>query len=147
MPFLIGLNVWRLEGAFFILLAAEGRLAGPFPASAGWGDVITGALALPVAWLALRGHGKTAIWAWNAFGTLDLVAALCTRNNVGERITAADTSCRGRLGGRADAAVVADSDVLVPMYLIVHGVIFAQLVRASGARGAEKFIGSRLCTL
>ena len=33
--------------------------------------------------------------------------------------------------------------VLVPMYLIVHGVIFAQLARTSGARGAEKFIGSR----
>jgi hypothetical protein len=31
--------------------------------------------------------------------------------------------------------------VLVPMYLIVHGVIFAQLARTSVA--AEKFFGSR----
>src|ERR1044071_6882148 len=58
MPFLIGLNVWRVAGGFFLLLAAEGRLAGPFPTSAGWGDVITGVLALPVAWLALREQGR-----------------------------------------------------------------------------------------
>jgi hypothetical protein len=76
MPFLIGLNVWRLAGGFFLLLAAEGRLAGPFPTSAGWGDIITGALALPVAWLALRGQGRALVWTWNAFGMLDLVAAL-----------------------------------------------------------------------
>src|SRR5262249_23720222 len=31
MPFLIGLNVWRIAGGFFLLLAAEGRLGGPFP--------------------------------------------------------------------------------------------------------------------
>ena len=143
MPFLIGLNVWRLAGAFFILLAAEGRLAGPFPASAGWGDVITGALALPVAWLALRGHGKTAIWAWNAFGTLDLVVALAL----------GITSANGSPLQIFHAGVGSEGvqmlpwslipSVLVPMYLIVHGVIFAQLARASGARGAEKFIGSR----
>src|ERR1700741_2009142 len=41
MPFLIGLNVWRVAGGFFLLLAAEGRLAGPFPTSAGWGEGIT----------------------------------------------------------------------------------------------------------
>src|SRR5947207_8102897 len=51
MPFLIGLNVWRLAGGFFLLLAAEGRLAGPFPYSAGWGDINTGSLALAWAWL------------------------------------------------------------------------------------------------
>src|SRR5207302_8825749 len=65
MPFLIGLNVWRVAGGFFLLLAAEGRLGGPFPYSAGWGDIITGVLALPVAWLALRGQGKALVWTWN----------------------------------------------------------------------------------
>src|SRR5205807_4113986 len=72
MPFLIGLNVWRVAGGFFLLLAAEGRLAGPFPTSAGWGDIVTGALALPVAWLAPRGLGKALVWPWEACGTLDV---------------------------------------------------------------------------
>jgi hypothetical protein len=33
----------------FLLLAAEGRLAGPFPQFAGWGDIITGS-SLPCPW-------------------------------------------------------------------------------------------------
>jgi hypothetical protein len=135
MPFLIGLNVWRLGGGFFLLLAAEGRLAGPFPTSAGWGDIITGALALPVAWLALRGQGKALVWTWNAFGMLDLVAALAlgiaSANGSPLQIIHAGV-------GSAGVQVLPWSlipTVLVPMFLIVHAVIFAQLGRAS--RGAE----------
>ena len=54
LPMLIGLNVWRVLGGLFVLLAVDGKLGGPFPQFAGWGDVITGVLALPVAWLTLR---------------------------------------------------------------------------------------------
>ena len=39
LPLLIGLNVWRVLGGLFVLLAADGRLGGPFPLAAGWGDV------------------------------------------------------------------------------------------------------------
>jgi hypothetical protein len=42
MPMLIGLNALRVFGGMFLFLAAVGRLSGPFPFSAGWGDVITG---------------------------------------------------------------------------------------------------------
>jgi hypothetical protein len=135
MPFLIGLNVWRLAGGFFLLLAAEGRLAGPFPTSAGWGDIITGALALPVAWLALRGQGRALVWTWNAFGMLDLVAALALG------ITSASGSPLQIIHagvGSAGVQVLPWSlipTVLVPMFLIVHAVIFVQLGRAG--RGAE----------
>jgi hypothetical protein len=131
MPFLIGLNVWRLAGGFFLLLAAEGRLGGPFPTSAGWGDIITGVLALPVAWLALRGQGKALVWTWNAFGMLDLVVA----------ITLGVISANGsplqiiHAGEGSEAVQVLPwsliPTVLVPMYLIVHGIIFAKLAQGS----------------
>src|SRR5262245_47491742 len=52
LPLLIGLNTIRLAGVLFVLLAVDGRLSGPFPYSAGWGDFATGAFAIPVAWLA-----------------------------------------------------------------------------------------------
>ena len=126
MPFLIGLNVWRVAGGFFLLLAAEGRLAGPFPYSAGWGDIITGALALPVAWLALRGQGTALVWTWNAFGMLDLVAALAFG------IISADGSPLQIIhAGEGSEAVQMlpwslIPTVLVPMFLIVHGIIFAR---------------------
>jgi hypothetical protein len=131
MPFLIGLNVWRVAGGFFLLLAAEGRLAGPFPTSAGWGDVITGVLALPVAWLALRGQSRPLVWAWNAFGMLDLVAALAFGI-----ISANGSPLQIIHAGQGSEAVQVlpwslIPTVLVPMYLIVHGIIFAKLAQAS----------------
>src|SRR5688500_7849977 len=43
MPVMIGLNVVRVFAVLFLLLAVAGRLSGPFPYSAGWGDIITGA--------------------------------------------------------------------------------------------------------
>src|SRR6266851_9587427 len=75
---LIGLNTFRLLGVFFLVLAAEGRLSGPFPYSAGWGDIITGVLAIPVAWLAMGGSARAGLWIalWNLFGAADLVAAV-----------------------------------------------------------------------
>jgi hypothetical protein len=129
MPFLIGLNVWRIAGGFFLLLAAAGRLGGPFPYSAGWGDVITGALALPVAWLALRGEGKALVWAWNAFGMLDLVAALAFGI-----VSANGSPLQIIHAGEGSQAVQMMPwslipTVLVPMFLIVHGIIFARLAR------------------
>jgi hypothetical protein len=130
MPFLIGLNVWRVAGGFFLLLAAEGRLAGPFPYSAGWGDIITGALALPVAWLALRGQGRALICAWNAFGMLDLVAALAFGI-----VSANGSPLQIIHAGQGSEAVQMlpwslIPTVLVPMFLIVHGVVFARLARS-----------------
>jgi hypothetical protein len=127
MPFLIGLNVWRVAGGFFLLLAAEGRLGGPFPYSAGWGDVITGALALPVAWLALRGQGKALVWSWNAFGMIDLVAAIAFGI-----ISANGSPLQLIHAGEGSQAVQMMPwslipTVLVPMFLIVHAVIFARL--------------------
>src|SRR5205807_4231382 len=135
LPLLVGLNVWRIGGGFFLLLAIDGRLGGPFPHSAGWGDVITGALALPVAWLALRGQGKALIWTWNAFGMLDLVAALAfgiiSANGSPLQIIHA--------GAGSDAVQMLPwpliPTVLLPMFLIVHAVVFAQLASAKGARG------------
>ena len=132
IPLLIGLNVWRVAAGFFLLgLAAEGRLAGPFPYSAGWGDIITGALALPVAWLALHGRGKAPVWIWNAFGTIDLVDALALG------VISANGSplqvIHAGVGSQAMQMLPWSllPTVLVPMLLIVHGVIFFRLARAT----------------
>lgn len=136
MPFLIALNVWRIGGGFFLLLAAAGRLDGPFPQSAGWGDVITGALALPVAWLALRGTSDRIVWAWNAFGMLDLIAAIALGV-----ISANGSPLQLIVTGEGSHAVQVlpwslIPTVLVPMFLIVHAVIFAQL-RARASRAGQ----------
>jgi hypothetical protein len=129
MPLLIGLNSMRVFGALFLFLAAQGRLGGPFPISAGWGDIITSVLAVPVALLAAQGPARHIgiIAAWSAFGALDLIVAV---------LLGVITTRGGPLqiidGGVGSLAMQYPPfslvpTVLVPFYLITHGIIFAQL--------------------
>lgn len=75
---LIYAQSYRVLGALFIFpYFTEGILTRGFALNAGIGDVITGVLALPVAWLVSRG-GKTytrVFVLWTAFGILDLIIA------------------------------------------------------------------------
>jgi len=135
MPLLIGVNSLRVLGALFLLLAADGRLSGPFPYFAGLGDIITGALALPLA-LSIARSGRppsAAVRRWNIFGALDLFVA------VGLGLTsAAGSPVQLMHAGVGSAAVqylpyCLVPTVLVPFYLITHGIIAAQLAAPRAA--------------
>jgi hypothetical protein len=78
LPALIGVHAIRIVGFLFLLLLATGRLSAPFATSAGCGDIIAGATAVPVAWaLSARGAGvRWLVLVWNSFGLLDLLAAV-----------------------------------------------------------------------
>lgn len=136
LPLLIGLNVGRVFGGFFLLLAAQERLGGPFPYSAGWGDVLTGVLAVPVALMAARDPRRHAgvIAAWNLFGMLDLVVAVALG------IASSNGSpLQLIVAGPGSAAVqvlpwVLIPAVLVPFYLVLHGLVFARLWAATPSR-------------
>jgi hypothetical protein len=78
LPLLIGVNVVRILGITFLILHAAGRLPAPFAPVAGWGDILVGLAAGPVAWLAAK-RGVAAhstILTWNTLGLLDLIAAV-----------------------------------------------------------------------
>ena len=129
MSLLIGLNALRLLGVLFLLLAAAGRLSGPFPYSAGLGDMITGAFAIPLALSVARSQNLplSAVRRWNVFGTLDLFAA----------VALGITSAAGSPLQLIHAGVGSEAmqylpfclvpTVLVPFYLITHAIIAAQL--------------------
>jgi hypothetical protein len=75
---LIAANSLRVMGFTFLVLYAAHRLPAPFAPAAGWGDILVGATAVPVAWLAAR-QGTRAKWLlliWNVVGTIDLVEAI-----------------------------------------------------------------------
>lgn len=75
---LVGINAFRIGGICFLILHDRGRLAAPFATSAGWGDIITGLAAIPLAGMAAW-RGKLPRWlltVWNAFGALDLIVAI-----------------------------------------------------------------------
>jgi hypothetical protein len=78
LTLLVGVNVVRILGVMFLLLHAAGRLPAPFAPVAGWGDILVGVLAVPVAWL-VHTRGRAArgvVLAWNTLGMADLIAAI-----------------------------------------------------------------------
>jgi hypothetical protein len=131
MPILIGLNALRMLGVLFLFLVAAGRLSCPFLFSAGWGDIITGLLAIPLTLAVARSARPPVgpIVLWNMFGTLDLVAAV-----VLGLTSAAGSPVQLIHAGVGSAAMQYEPfclvpTVLVPFYLITHGIVFAQLSR------------------
>jgi hypothetical protein len=125
---LIGLNVMRVFGGFFVILAMVERLSGPFPYFAGLGDIVTGLIAIPLALSAARGDAAPgSVFAWNTLGALDLINA----------VTLGTLSSNGFAfqlftSGAGSAAVqhmpwLLIPAVLVPFYLITHGIVYAQL--------------------
>jgi hypothetical protein len=78
LPVLIAIHTLRLLGVFLVLLFWGGRLPTPFGPAAGWGDVLVGATAIPVAYMAAT---RAPAWrsvtlVWNALGLLDLADAI-----------------------------------------------------------------------
>jgi hypothetical protein len=75
---LIGLQVYRVFGGIFLVNWVQGTVAGPFAWPAGIGDMLTGIMALPTAFLLASGaeNARSAAIAWNIFGLLDFAVAV-----------------------------------------------------------------------
>ena len=138
MPVLVALNIVRVFAVLFLMLAVEGRLTGPFPYSAAWGDIITGVGAVPVLWLLKDGGARytTAIAAWNLFGATDLVLAIAFG------VTSTEGSPFQLFSGPGSEAMQHAPwsfvpTVLVPIWLILHAIIAVQLRRAKLGRLAR----------
>jgi hypothetical protein len=137
LPALIGVNVGRLGGVFFLLLAADDRLSGPFAPVAGVGDMLVGALAIPLAAAAAAGRAHPGwLRAWNALGALDLVVAL----TLGV-LSAPGTPFRAFPDGPGTLAMTALPWIMVPamrvpLYLLIHFTIAAR-VRSSATATYE----------
>ena len=138
MPVMVALNIVRVFAVLFLMLAAAGRLTGPFPYSAAWGDIITGVVAVPVLWLLKDGGARhtTAIAAWNLFGAADLALAIAFG------ITSAEGSPLQLFPGPGSEAMQHAPwsfvpTVLVPIWLILHAIIAAQLQRVKLGQAAS----------
>jgi hypothetical protein len=133
LPVLVGLNAVRLGGLFFLLLYADGRLSAPFAPSAGLGDMITGAFALPLAAMLAFGLNVRRTWLslWNAFGAFDLVVAIFLGV-----LSAPGTAFRVFTEGPGTLAMttvpwVFVPAMLVPIFLLIHFAIAARLRTAA----------------
>jgi hypothetical protein len=128
LPVLVALNIPRVGGILFLLLAAEGRLSDPFATSAGWGDIITGLVAIPMVLFARRSQVSTApLTVWNAFGALDLIMAI----SLG-LLSAPGTPFRIFTEGPGTLAMtqlpwIMVAALLVPLFLLIHWAVAAKL--------------------
>jgi hypothetical protein len=132
VSWLIGIQVYRIFGATFVAHWGAGNLPGVFALPAGLGDMLVGALAIPVALhVQARGRGwqPTAI-AWNLLGIVDLLNA----------VTLGFLSAPGRFQLLAldhpnllvgTYPLVMIPAFAVPLSLMLHGLSLAQLRRAA----------------
>ena len=82
MHWMIGIQVFRVLGAMWLIGYAQGQLPGLFALPAGIGDTLTGLTAPLVAyWCYKNGKGARLIaFIWFLFGTLDLLDAIMLAN-------------------------------------------------------------------
>lgn len=75
---LVGLQVYRVLGGVFLIAWARTLIPGVFALPAGIGDMMTGLLALPTAYLVAAGgaEGRRAAFAWNILGLTDFAVAI-----------------------------------------------------------------------
>lgn len=137
---LVGLHAGRLLGALFLVLETEGRLAGLFPFFAGWGDIIAGVVAVPLAWSLRhvdqpRGALAALVWIWSLFGALDLINALFlgVTSSPGGPLQLFDTAPGSEAMQYAPFSTI--PTVLVPFYLTLHAIVFAKLSTKSAPAG------------
>jgi hypothetical protein len=138
LPALVGIHAARVLGVFFVLLFEAGRLPPTFALTAGWGDIAVAFAAVPLVWaIRHRIHGwRSLTFVWNLVGFADLVTALTLG------IGSADSPLRFIYENPANGAVAAlpwvlIPTVLVPLYLITHLAVFAQLARATAVIGRK----------
>jgi hypothetical protein len=75
---LVGIHAVRFIGIVFLILGARGELSPLFAERAGWGDVITAAIAIVLVLIGLGKVPRGVLFAWNVFGMLDLLVAVGT---------------------------------------------------------------------
>jgi hypothetical protein len=136
---LVGVHAARVLGVFFVLLFEAGRLPPTFALTAGWGDIAVAVAAVPLAW-AIRHQingWRPLAFAWNLVGFSDLVTAVTL--GVGSAPGSPVRFIYETPNSGAVAALpwVLIPAVLVPMYLISHLAIFAQLARTTAGAGRK----------
>lgn len=75
---LVALQVYRILGGIFLVNWVNGTVAGTFAWPAGIGDMLTGIMALPAAFLLASGaeNARRSAIAWNIFGLTDFAIAI-----------------------------------------------------------------------
>jgi len=133
---LVGVHAGRLLGVNFLVLNAVGRLPWTFAHSAGWGDIVAGALAIPVA-LAVQRQVPGWKWItgiWNVIGMADLLAAvtLAVGSTPGSPLRFIYEAPGSRTLATMPWTMV--PAFFVPLFLLAHIAVFQRLAASAHTR-------------
>ena len=137
LPVLVAVNIGRIAGILMAISAAQGRISAPFGPAAGWGDALTGALAIPVAVIAATGPmNRGWVFAWNLLGAADLIDAMTLG-----ALSAPGTPFRVFTEGPGTAAMgafpwIIIPAMIVPILFLVHFTIAVKIRSEERARRA-----------
>jgi uncharacterized membrane protein len=136
---LVGLQLYRIFGAVFLVGGLRGVLPDVFALPAGIGDVLTGLFAVPAAIAVATGtaQGRRAAIIWNIFGLADFAVAttLGMITSPGRfQLIVPDVSSIG-LGIYPDVLTPA---FVVPSSILLHALSLRQLYRRSRTEVAKR---------
>jgi hypothetical protein len=138
LQWLVGVQLYRVLGALFLLAYAREEMPGEFALPAGTGDVLVGLGAVVVAYLVAT-HGaqrtRSAVLAWCAFGIADLVVA------VGTGFLSSPSILQQLSLDDPNTAITRYPFVLIPTFLVpvsivLHVYVIARLRARSAAPAA-----------
>jgi hypothetical protein len=138
LTWLVGLHIWRFVGFGFVAAWLVGRLPGGFAIPEGLGDAAAAAGALALVPGLRRGTASRRwLLAWNTFGFLDLVSALI----VGVLYANTNLGVLGRGAATTELMVTFPVSViptfLVPLFILLHLLMFARLTQHSPMTASE----------
>lgn len=142
---LVGIQLYRLIGAVFLVLLAQGIVPAHFALPAGWGDVAVG-LSAPLVGYALARRVRRARalgTAWNAFGLVDLAVAVGTGTGVLVPLLAPELGRVPPSGVMGVFPMILVPAFAVPVSVLLHLLALARLAReATAGRGAAAALAS-----
>jgi hypothetical protein len=133
MTLLVGSHLWRFVGIGFVVGWLTGSLPGGFGIPEGFGDIIAALGALLLLPSLRRGTASRGwLLAWNTWGFLDLVSAITVGVLYSESAVGVLSTPTSNTRLMATFPVSLIPTFFVPLFLLVHALIFVRLARARG---------------
>ncbi len=139
---LVGVQLYRVEGLLFLVVFALGLAPAEFALPAGFGDIAVGLLA-PIAAIVYarrRGNAAGLVRAWNFLGLADLTVALTTG------FLSAPSQLQRLAFDRPNTLIGAFPLVIIPVFLVPLSILFhlASLYKLRQAHTAAQLDSPRL---
>lgn len=137
LTLLVGSHVWRFVGLGFVIAWLAGALPAGFGIPEGFGDIIAAAGAVALLPRIREGAASRGwLLAWNIFGFVDLVSAITMGVLFSEGPAGLLHTATRSTALMVTFPVSLIPTFFVPLFLLVHAVIFRRIARLGGGSHA-----------